>query len=180
MMMHGEHRPNPPLVSCQFCAVVVQPVYQGVASFGSAPPMKSTVSSNHPLLGGVAKPANAGEPVAAAAARNRYTHQIVTPMLMAILDVNTLESPENPPMLDAEVRTEGRPNHGRRSPGGSNLWHDLATVRAMYRVSETTGDPKYTAAADAYRATARRMAAHLAMQGKDYSRHFPKIVVEES
>ena len=37
-----------------------------------------------------------------------------------------------------------------------------------------------TAAADAYRLTARRMAAQLAMQGKDYSRHFPKIVVEES
>jgi ATP-binding protein involved in chromosome partitioning len=34
--------------------------------------------------------------------------------------------------------------------------------------------------ADAYRMTARRMAARLAMQGKDYSARFPKIVVEES
>jgi ATP-binding protein involved in chromosome partitioning len=35
-------------------------------------------------------------------------------------------------------------------------------------------------AADAYRAAARRMAARLAVQGKDYSSKFPKIVVEES
>ena len=34
------------------------------------------------------------------------------------------------------------------------------------------------AVADAYRATARHMAARLAMQGKDYSRRFPNIVVE--
>jgi ATP-binding protein involved in chromosome partitioning len=34
--------------------------------------------------------------------------------------------------------------------------------------------------AAAYRMTARRMAAQLAMQGRDYSKSFPKIVVEES
>lgn len=34
--------------------------------------------------------------------------------------------------------------------------------------------------AEAYRAAARRMAAALAMQGRDYSHRFPKIVVEES
>ena len=34
--------------------------------------------------------------------------------------------------------------------------------------------------ADAYRATARRLAARLALQGKDYSKKFPKIVVENS
>jgi ATP-binding protein involved in chromosome partitioning len=34
--------------------------------------------------------------------------------------------------------------------------------------------------AQAYRQTARRMAALLAMQSKDYSHRFPKIVVEES
>jgi ATP-binding protein involved in chromosome partitioning len=33
-------------------------------------------------------------------------------------------------------------------------------------------------AADAYRTTARRMAARLALQGRDYSSKFPKIVVE--
>lgn len=36
------------------------------------------------------------------------------------------------------------------------------------------------AAAAAYLLTARRMAARLAMQGKDYSRRFPNIVVEDS
>jgi ATP-binding protein involved in chromosome partitioning len=34
--------------------------------------------------------------------------------------------------------------------------------------------------ADAYRKTARRMAARLATQGKDYSAKFPKIIVEET
>ena len=36
------------------------------------------------------------------------------------------------------------------------------------------------APAEAYLKTARKMAARLAMQGKDYSARFPKIVVEES
>jgi ATP-binding protein involved in chromosome partitioning len=40
-------------------------------------------------------------------------------------------------------------------------------------------DPE-SAVAKAYRLTARRMAAQLAMQGKDYSHRFPKIVVEDS
>ncbi len=53
------------------------------------------------------------------------------------------------------------------------------------RIREQTdsGNPSVVAEpdaapADAYRATARRMAARLALQDKDYSRHFPKIVVE--
>ncbi|MEX0708168.1 MAG: iron-sulfur cluster carrier protein ApbC [Woeseia sp.] len=37
-----------------------------------------------------------------------------------------------------------------------------------------------SAAAQAYRRTARRMAARLAMRGRDYSRKFPNIVVEDS
>ena len=37
-----------------------------------------------------------------------------------------------------------------------------------------------SAAAQAYLQTARRMAARLAMQGRDYSRRFPNIVVEET
>jgi ATP-binding protein involved in chromosome partitioning len=36
------------------------------------------------------------------------------------------------------------------------------------------------APARAYMQTARRMAARLAMQGRDYSRRFPNIVVEDS
>ncbi len=56
-------------------------------------------------------------------------------------------------------------------------------LERMIREQTDSGNPTVvaepaSAAADAYRATARRMAARLAMQGKDYSRHFPKIVVE--
>ena len=40
-----------------------------------------------------------------------------------------------------------------------------------------TSDPD-SPAAEAFRGASRRMAAALAMQGKDYSARFPKIVVE--
>ena len=75
---------------------------------------------------------------------------VSTPMLMAVIDVNSLTAPENPPLYDDYVRTEGRPSHGRWSPGGSNLWLDQPLIRTMYRFSEVSGDPKYAAAADAY------------------------------
>ena len=42
-------------------------------------------------------------------------------------------------------------------------------------IAEPDGGP-----ANAYRQTARRMAARLAMQGRDYSSRFPRIVVEDS
>jgi ATP-binding protein involved in chromosome partitioning len=42
-------------------------------------------------------------------------------------------------------------------------------------IAEPDGAP-----AEAYRQTARRMAARLALQGRDYSAKFPKIVVEET
>ncbi len=61
----------------------------------------------------------------------------------------------------------------------------LGALPLDLRIREQTdsGNPSVVAepdeaVADAYRATARRMAAVLAMQGKDYSRRFPKIVVE--
>jgi len=89
-----------------------------------------------------------------------------TPMLMAIIDSRTLTSPEdplkgfcpgyceddldNPVFYDACVRTEGRPCHGRLSPGGSNVWLDQPTLKAMYRCTKMTGDSKYAEAADAY------------------------------
>jgi hypothetical protein len=75
---------------------------------------------------------------------------VQTAMLMAVIDVNTLTAPQSPPLYDDEIRTEGRPTHGRWSAGGSNLWLDMATVRAMYRMSQLTGDAKYSQAADAY------------------------------
>ncbi len=73
-----------------------------------------------------------------------------TNMWAAILDVNSLESPEFPLLLDDNVRTEERPNDGRRSPGGANLWLDGPTVRTFYRLSEISGDPVFAQAADAY------------------------------
>jgi len=75
---------------------------------------------------------------------------VKTPMLMAVIDVNTLTAPENPKMYDSYIRTEGRPTHGRRSPGGCNLWLDQPTLKVMYRFTKITGDSRYADAADAY------------------------------
>lgn len=62
----------------------------------------------------------------------------------------------------------------------------LGSLPLDARIREQTDAGKPTvvadpdsAAADAYRNTARRMAARLALQGRDYSAKFPKIVVEE-
>ena len=61
----------------------------------------------------------------------------------------------------------------------------LGALPLDLRIREQTdsGNPSVIAEPDespanAYRATARRMAARLALQGKDYSRRFPNIVVE--
>jgi len=89
-----------------------------------------------------------------------------TPMFMSIINVNTLTSPEdplngfcpafcenylgNPVFHDACIRTEGRPCHGRLSPGGTNAWLDQPLIKAMYLCSQMTGDSTYSDAADAY------------------------------
>ncbi len=75
---------------------------------------------------------------------------IQTDMLTAILELNTLTVPQNPPLLDADIRTEERPDHGRRSPAGANLWLDNALIRTLYRATDVSGDPKYAQAADDY------------------------------
>ena len=76
------------------------------------------------------------------------------------------------------------------SGGGAQMAADyevelLGALPLDLRIREQTdsGNPSVVAEPDeapanAYRATARRMAARLAIQGKDYSRRFPKIVVE--
>jgi ATP-binding protein involved in chromosome partitioning len=76
------------------------------------------------------------------------------------------------------------------SGGGAQMAADydvelLGTLPLDLRIREQTdsGSPSVVAEpgaapAEAYRATTRRMAARLALQGKDYSRRFPKIVVE--
>lgn len=76
------------------------------------------------------------------------------------------------------------------SGGGEKMAADydvelLGALPLDQRIREQTdsGNPSVVAEPDAppaaaYRATARRMAARLAMQSKDYSRRFPNIVVE--
>jgi ATP-binding protein involved in chromosome partitioning len=76
------------------------------------------------------------------------------------------------------------------SGGGAQMATDyevelLGALPLDLRIREQTdsGSPSVIAEPDespanAYRATARRMAARLALQGKDYSRRFPNIVVE--
>lgn len=76
------------------------------------------------------------------------------------------------------------------SGGGGKMAADydvelLGTLPLDLRIREQTdsGTPSVVAEPDgapaiAYRSTARRMASRLAMQSRDYSRRFPKIVVE--
>jgi hypothetical protein len=71
-----------------------------------------------------------------------------TDMFMSMIDVQKLESPEIPLLLDGQVYDEERPQ--RRNPGGANLWYDQATLRVMYRLSTLTGSTKYSEAADRY------------------------------
>ncbi len=78
------------------------------------------------------------------------------------------------------------------SGGGAQMAADydvelLGQLPLDLRIRQQTdgGQPSVIAEPDegpaqAYRMTARRMAARLAMQGKDYSARFPKIVVEET
>jgi ATP-binding protein involved in chromosome partitioning len=84
----------------------------------------------------------------------------------------------------------GHEEHLFGSGGGAQMAADyevelLGALPLDLKIREQTdsGNPSVVAEpeagpADAYRATARRMAARLAMQGKDYSRRFPNIVVE--
>lgn len=78
------------------------------------------------------------------------------------------------------------------SGGGASMAQEydvelLGQLPLERRIREQTdsGTPSVVAEPDAgpalaYRATARRMAARLALQDKDYSSHFPKIVVENT
>jgi len=74
--------------------------------------------------------------------------EIHSPMIMAVLDVRSLDAPEHPEVLDSLIRLEGRIH--RRGERGSNLWYDQPLIRAMYEVSRRQNDPKYAQAADDY------------------------------
>lgn len=73
--------------------------------------------------------------------------RVHAPIWMAILDVETLDSPRHPPPLDEATRVQRR---GRRAPGGGNLFLDGAMLRAADRLSALTGEARYRAAAERY------------------------------
>ncbi len=74
--------------------------------------------------------------------RDRYGKQH-SPMFAAILDANTLECPENPPVYEVlPVRMDpGRP--WQHSPGAANHFFDQATFLAMDAMTRISGDKKY-------------------------------------
>ncbi len=78
----------------------------------------------------------------------RDTYGQKTPLIMAVIDSRTMTSPEKPAVYDSLIRLEGRIH--RRGERGANLWNDQSLLRAMYRLSKTSGDAKYAQAADAY------------------------------
>ena len=71
-----------------------------------------------------------------------------SPLFMAVLDVQTLVSPERPELLDALVRLEEDRLH-RRAERGANPWYDQALLRSMVRLTKVTGEKKYAEAVDA-------------------------------
>jgi len=73
--------------------------------------------------------------------------KVHAPILVSILDVETRTCPENPEKLDEYFRVTRR---GRRSPAGSNLLTDQATLKAMVALSAITGDSDYADFADRY------------------------------
>ena len=86
----------------------------------------------------------------------------------------------------------GHEEHLFGSGGGQQMSEDFSVellgqlpLDRNIREQTDSGKPSVIAdpqgaVAEAYRLTARRMAAQLAMQGRDYSHRFPKIVVENS
>jgi hypothetical protein len=68
-------------------------------------------------------------------------------MFVSILDVNTLDCPQNPAWLDSEAYYEPGRSH-RRAMAGANFWYDQETIRSMYRLSSITGDTHYAAGAN--------------------------------
>jgi hypothetical protein len=89
---------------------------------------------------------------------------IHSPLFAALLDLETSSLPvPNPPAELFQTRTGqirtigfGLPNppvgvrSWDRAPLGNNLEHDIMLLKAMYRLSQVTGDKKYADHADAY------------------------------
>jgi len=73
--------------------------------------------------------------------------EVHAPILVSILDVKTRECPEDPASLDESYRVTRR---DRRNPAGSNLLTDQPTLKAMYALSEITGNSNYADFANRY------------------------------
>ena len=73
--------------------------------------------------------------------------EVTSPILVSILDVDTRECPRDPAKLDEDFRVVRR---GRRNPAGANLLTDQPLIRAMFRLSQATDNPRYADAAGAY------------------------------
>ena len=63
-----------------------------------------------------------------------------SPLLMNIIDVRTRTCPQNPLAVDEAYRVTRRE---RRGPSGGNLYMDQPTIRAMFALSQATGDQRY-------------------------------------
>ena len=71
---------------------------------------------------------------------------VQSPLFMCVIDVDTVMAQYDPPLLDGNIRTEGRLH--RRNLGGADLWEDQSLLRTLALLSKLTGDPKYSKAAD--------------------------------
>ena len=73
--------------------------------------------------------------------------EVHAPILVSILDVETRDCPEQPESFDEAFRVIRRE---RRNPAGANLLTDQPTLRAMYALSDISGEKDYAAFADRY------------------------------
>ncbi len=78
--------------------------------------------------------------------RDRYG-KVQSPIFVSILDVNSLDCPQNPLSLDEQWRVIRRE---RRNPAGANLYTDQPLINAIFLMSELTANETYSTAANNY------------------------------
>ena len=79
-----------------------------------------------------------------AAGQDRYG-KVQSPMFCSMLDLVTHRMP-----MWEEIRQAPGVRESDRALCGGNLYHDVLTLRALYRLTELTSDERYRQAADAY------------------------------